>query len=79
MNARQRFRHECHSMMMLCFILDFWAENAMLNIGKFEKAFGNFLGAFPYGWAEKDLCGGRIYKWRKNFILFFTVRWRSFC
>ncbi len=27
-------------------MLDFWAENAMLDIGKFEKAFGNFLGAF---------------------------------
>lgn len=22
--------------------LDFWAEDAMLDIGKFEKAFGNF-------------------------------------
>ncbi len=62
----------------LRFLLDFWAKNAMLDIGDFEKAFGNFLKAFPY-------CGRKMRmrreerRWRKNFILFFTVCWQLFC
>lgn len=40
------------------FRLDFWTENAMLDIGKFEKAFGNFLGAFLSVSAGKAYTAG---------------------